>query len=188
MALGPDILVLQLRDGTLLIGPPLSLKEVAPEAGDDGGRHRWRLRTLIAHHVEPWRLRRAALAWGIDHPHRRHWSDHEMQDQVAHWVETGQLGLRFAPLFRNDRRHAAEAGRLSLYQIDKGLPPAAAPPAPRMPALSPPQAMLVRGMDQPEMDFIDEVAQADTLKNAADDGTPFCAICEALKAAKRAAA
>jgi hypothetical protein len=177
----PDILVLHLRDGALLIGPAQSLNALAAEAGDHGGRHRWRLRSLLAHRVDPWRLRAVALAWGIDHPHRRHWSDKELQDQVAHWVETGRLGLRFLPLFRDDPRGPHAGGQLSLFQIGKGPPPSVSPLPPPAASVSPPAAVLSRSSDTPATDYPNESDQAATLKKAARSGRPFCAQCEAIK-------
>ncbi len=184
----PDILVLPLPDGALLIGPAHSLKAFAGESGDGDGHHRWQLKSLLAHRIDSWRLRRAALAWGIDHPHRRHWSDHQLQENVAHCIETGRLVARFVPLFRDDPRGPLAEGLLGLHQIGKGPPPAAPPPPPPSASAPPPQRTRVRSTDQAQKDFEDEEAQIAVLRAAAKDGTPFCEPCAraAIRAAKAA--
>jgi hypothetical protein len=184
----PDILLLPLPDGALLIGPAHSLKAVAGDAGDDTVWRHWRLGRLLAHRVDAWKLRRAALAWGIDHPHRRHWSDDLLKDHVAPWVETGRLAARFVPLFRDEPRRAAETGQLSLHQIGKGPPPAAPPPPPPAASAPPPQRAQVRSAAEVQKDYEDEDAQIAVLRAAAKDGTPFCEPCAraAIRAAKAA--
>jgi hypothetical protein len=66
--------------------------------------------------------------------------------------------------------------------IGDPLPASPAPP----PSTSPPPPILPRLSLQVEKDFANEPAQATTLRRAAKDGKPFCAICEAFRAAQDA--
>jgi hypothetical protein len=111
--------------------------------------------------------------------------ENELHDQIARLVETGRLEARFLPLFLDDPRRPGEVGLLRIYRLGGGPPNA---PAPRQRSASAPRPppVLSRPATEVETDFPNEPAQVATLQQAAKDGTPFCAICEALKAQRRA--
>lgn len=111
-----------------------------------------------------------------------------MQDQIARMLETGRLSACYLPLFRDDLHVMYDAGPLRVHQLGRGPPqPAPAPPPPPSFSAPPPPPTLARSSPQVEKDFPNEPDQAQTLRQAAEDGTPFCAVCEAMKAARAAA-
>ena len=173
-----SILALSLPEGTLLIGFSLNTAPGRPVI--DVSAYVFRLRDILSF-VDPWRLRTAASAWGVEEFDPRQRTEQRLHDQIGRLVETGRLPVRFLPLFRDDPRGPREEGPLRIYQLDRGAPPATPPPPPPSSPIPPPPPTLTRSATEVENDFPNESAQATTLKRAAKDGKPFCAKCEALR-------
>lgn len=183
--LPPEILWLRPHAEALLIGPAQRLARMAAATEIDGRYFQFRIRRLLAD-ADQGRLRTAAVIWGVEEFDPRQRTEQRLQDQVARMLEAGRLSVRFLSLFRDDPRSPCAEGALSLYQIGKGAPPSAPPAPPPSPSTSPPPPVMSKSSEAPEQDVPNEPDQAATLKKAAEDGTPFCAICEALKASSPA--
>jgi hypothetical protein len=155
---------------------------------DQGAFQPSSLSVLLALHPDPSRLRAAAIAWGIDDFDVRQRGEERLHGQIARMVQSGRLGLRSIPLFRDDPRGPIETSKLRLYQLGGGPPPApqAAAPRPSVSAPPPPRTQVRSPAPPPPKDFEDEDAQIAVLRAAAKDGTPFCEQCAraALRAAK----
>ena len=66
--------------------------------------------------------------------------------------------------------------------------PKPAPKSAPAPSSAPPRQIQSQPPPPPEKDFAQEAAQAETLKKAGENGTPFCEICEKMKAERARAA
>jgi hypothetical protein len=173
----PEIFAVWSNFGLLLVGPPHSLTRVTGATEIDVSFFGSWLRDLLAR-ADSWRLRSAAVAWGVDEFDPRQRTEQRLQDQIARMLETGRLSACFLPLFRDDSHPLYDAGPLRVHQLGAGpLQPAPAPPPPPSSSPPPPPPMLARSSPQVEKDFPNEPDQAQTLRQAAKDGTPFCEVC-----------
>jgi hypothetical protein len=182
----PEILAFPLQVGTVLIGPPHRLTQVAGATSIDIGFFGPLIRDALARDAAPWRLRSAAIVWGVEDFDPRQRTEQRAQDQIARMGEAGRLAVRFLPLFLDDPRRPGEAGLLRVYRLGGGPANATAPPR-RSASAPPPQRTQVRSAAEIQKDFEDEDAQIAVLRAAAKDGTPFCEQC-ARAAVRRARA
>jgi hypothetical protein len=173
----PEIFKLPLPAGVLLIGRAHHLARVTGATESDVSFFGSWLRDLLAR-ADSWRLRRAAVAWGVERFDPRQRAERRLPDQIARMIETGRLSACFLPLFLDDPRRPGEAGLLRIYRLGGGPATNAPPPeAPRASSSPPPQRTLTRRAPQDDKEFANEPDQVDTLVRAAKDGTPFCEIC-----------
>lgn len=113
-------------------------------------------------------------------------SDDAVLRQVA--LKLGSGALQVVAL------HASQTARSSADSPAASAPaPAAAKRAPQQAQdpLPPPQAkapVKPAEQEQEALDTVDQDAQAETLEKAAEDGKPFCAVCEKAKAERAAKA
>jgi hypothetical protein len=185
----PEILTLPLQACTVLIGPPHSLTQVTGATPIDVSFFGSLIRERLARDAAPWRLRSAAILWGVESFDPRQRTEQSLHDQIARMLETGRLSACFLPLHRDDLPGLGHAGPLRIHQL--GTDPATQGPAPSQASAPPPplQRTVARSAAEIQKDFEDEDAQIAVLRAAAKDGTPFCEQCAraALRAARAAA-
>ncbi len=182
----PEIFQLPLPAGVLLIGRAHHLARVTGATELDVSFFGSWLRGVIAR-VDPWRLRSAAGALGVEEFDPRQRTEQRLQDQIARMLETGRLSACFLPLVRDDSHALYDAGPLRIHQL--ATEPAVQGPAPSQPPAPPPppRRIATRSAGEIQKDFEDEDRQVEVLRAAAKDGTPFCEQC-ARAALRRARA
>ena len=119
----PDVLAVLLSEGTLFVGPPDRLRAVVG-AHRSSAAYSSCLSEILALRAEGWRVRGAAIAWGLESFGRATRSQHDLIGQIVGLVESGQLAVGFLPLFRDDPNGFDVPGeaksRLWVYQLGAG--------------------------------------------------------------------
>jgi hypothetical protein len=84
-----ELLALPFSEGTLLIGSPYLLDNVAGTWRIDSSIWSSRIQYILVSHTDSWHLRRAAVSWGVEEFDPRQRTE-QLHDQIARLVEIGR--------------------------------------------------------------------------------------------------